>query len=254
MSARINIFIRISFANEIFRHRVLPDTCQGPRKTSRFPLLELVKCLNSLGQVGYISERLGGSMVFRLIIAFAVFIHVQTFAFANDAVVNESSAVVGELNPYREYESKTGQSPWLEYNFNWSDTCYRDSCPVWIRINRAEQTLYLYEDGLMVDRWLVSTGLPRTPTPSFDRHPNGRVYDRYTSTKFPGGDWKGLGNMPYAVFIQGGFAIHGTPRENWHRLGKRASHGCIRLHPDNALYFNRLVRQYGIQQVWITVE
>lgn len=60
--------------------------------------------------------------------------------------------------------------------------------------------------------------------------------------------------MPYAVFIEGGFAIHGTTVGNFKYLGTRASHGCIRLHPDNGRIFNHLVRQYGIRDTWVTVE
>ena len=92
------------------------------------------------------------------------------------------------------------------------------------------------------------------PTPYMDQNPNGRIYDRYTSVTNPGGDYNGLGNMPYAVFIRGGYAVHGTTRGNWPNLGKPASKGCIRLHPDNGFIFNRLVRSYGIYRTWITVE
>jgi len=73
------------------------------------------------------------------------------------------------------------------------------------------------------------------------------------SSKFPGGDYNGLGNMPYAVFVDGGFAIHGTTRGNWPLLGQVASHGCIRVHPDNGFIFNRLVRQHGVKNTWITI-
>ena len=90
-------------------------------------------------------------------------------------------------------------------------------------------------------------------TPNFDRHPDGRFYDYYDSTKYPGGDYKGLGNMPYAVFIEGGFALHGTPQGNWPWLGRPASHGCVRQHPDDAFRLNRLVRATGVANVWITV-
>ncbi len=130
--------------------------------------------------------------------------------------------------------------------------CYRQSCPIWALVNKASQTMTLYIEGSPVDRFPTSTGVGGR-TPNFDKHPDGRVYSRYTSNKFPGGDYNGLGNMPYAVFISGGFAIHGTPRGNWSRLGRPASHGCIRIHPDNAAYFNSLVRQYGVRNVWITV-
>lgn len=133
------------------------------------------------------------------------------------------------------------------------DGCRRATCQVWARVSIAEQRLYLYVDGEHVDTWLVSSGTGNR-TPKFDRHPNGRIYNKYSSKTYPGGDYNGLGNMPYAVFIQGGYAIHGTPRSNWSKLGSKASHGCIRVHPDNGYRFNRLVREVGISNTWITVE
>jgi hypothetical protein len=173
-----------------------------------------------------------------------------------------------ELNPFdpgveqylqeydRWYEAETG----LPSHIGDGDalmaapTCYRASCAVWARVVKSEQRLYLYLNGGLAATWLVSTGMPGFGTPNFDRHPDGRIYERYSSRRYPGGDWMGLGNMPYAVFISGGFAIHGTPAANWPRLGSRASHGCIRLHPDHGRYFNRLVRANGIGRVWITVQ
>jgi lipoprotein-anchoring transpeptidase ErfK/SrfK len=38
--------------------------------------------------------------------------------------------------------------------------------------------------------------------------------------------------MPYAIFYSGHYAIHGTDQIS--RLGRPASAGCVRLHPDNA--------------------
>lgn len=135
-----------------------------------------------------------------------------------------------------------------------SRDCYQDSCQVFARVSKRNQKLYLSVGGRVDQVWPVSTGVRGHSTPDFDRHPDGRIYDRYTSSTYPGGDWNGLGNMPYAVFIRRGYAIHGTPRANWAKLGQPASHGCIRLHPDNAKVFNRLVRANGIGQTWITVE
>lgn len=153
------------------------------------------------------------------------------------------------------YKEETGESTLLPYiNLPFAASCYRQNCPVYAYVSLAEQRMYLYLNGQQIGAYPVSSGAAGHGTPSFDRHPNGRIYDRYTSTKYPEGDYNGLGNMPYAVFIEGGFAIHGTPQGNWRRLGTRASHGCIRVHPDNAYRFNRLVRQYGISQTWITVQ
>lgn len=180
----------------------------------------------------------------------------------------DSTNIIEELNPFdpniesileeldQNYYDATGELPYLEETLDdLTDfsSCRRSSCNVWARVNKSSQRMELYVNGGLRDSWAVSTGVSGYGTPNFDRHPNGRIYDRYSSVKYPGGDYKGLGNMPYAVFIQGGFALHGTPKSNWKRLGSRASHGCIRMHPDNAYVFNRLVREYGIKRVWITV-
>lgn len=165
-------------------------------------------------------------------------------------------AIMEELD--RNYEEETGLPSHIDQLNLWdaqlAPACYRASCPVWISIDKSEQQGYLYVNGTLERSFLVSTGTAGHGTPNFDQNPNGRVYDRYTSSKYPGGDYKGLGNMPYAVFIKGGFAIHGTPESNWPKLGRRASHGCIRVHPDNGYRFNRLVREHGIRNVWITVQ
>lgn len=84
--------------------------------------------------------------------------------------------------------------------------------------------------------------------------PTGPVFTHYTSKKFPGGDFQGLGNMPYAVFVKGGYAIHGTTPGNFARLGHPASHGCIRLHPENAKVFYELVVRVGLRNTWVTVK
>jgi lipoprotein-anchoring transpeptidase ErfK/SrfK len=131
--------------------------------------------------------------------------------------------------------------------------CYRTSCKVFAHVKKSEQKLYLYIDGQLQAVWKTSTGVQGHGTPNFDTRPDGRIYNRYTSTKYPGGDYNGLGNMPYAVFIRGGFAIHGTGRGNWAKLGRPASHGCIRIHPDNAAVFNSFVRAAGVKNTWITV-
>ncbi|MGZ3772545.1 MAG: L,D-transpeptidase [Pseudobdellovibrionaceae bacterium] len=175
--------------------------------------------------------------------------------------LNPSDPNVEEILEYYDkiYEEETGKPSHIIDdtfidNLLGLPSCYRNTCTIWVQIVKASQRMYLYEGGSLSNTWLVSTGKPGYTTPNFDRHPDGRIYDAYTSTKFPDGDYNGLGNMPYAVFITGGYAIHGTPKGNWPRLGKPASHGCIRLLPDNAFIFNRLVRKYGVRNVWITIQ
>ena len=158
----------------------------------------------------------------------------------------------------RLYEEETGKPSHLIDESFMNDIlgkgCSRSSCKVWVQVVKSSQRLYLYLNGSLADSWAVSTGMSGYGTPNFDKHPDGRIYDAYSSDKYPGGDWNGLGNMPYAVFIAGGYALHGTPRGNWPKLGSPASHGCIRMLPDNAYRFNRLVRSNGVSNVWITVQ
>lgn len=124
---------------------------------------------------------------------------------------------------------------------------------VWCLISKTDQRLYLHIDGKVVDTFKVSTGSTRHETPLFDMQPRGPIFQKYTSKKYPGGNYNGLGNMPYVVFIQNGYGFHGTTRGNIPRLGKKASHGCIRLHPDNAKILNELIRKAGIENSWVTV-
>jgi lipoprotein-anchoring transpeptidase ErfK/SrfK len=124
---------------------------------------------------------------------------------------------------------------------------------VWARISKQKQLLKLYIDGELVDSFKVSSGDKKHETPAFDLRPSGPIFNKYTSKKFPGGNYNGLGNMPYVVFIKGGFAVHGTTKGNIPKLGKKASHGCVRLHPDNAKIFNEVVKALGIENTWVTI-
>jgi hypothetical protein len=152
------------------------------------------------------------------------------------------------------YFDATGNAAIIEDGVIPKGGCYRYNCPVWASVSRPQQLIYIYLDGAVKYVWTVSTGKRGYTTPNMDENPNGRVYDKYTSTIYPDGDYNGLGNMPYAVFIRGGYAIHGTTAGNWPYLGRPVSHGCIRLHPDNAFIFNRLVRANGVGSVWVTVQ
>jgi hypothetical protein len=57
--------------------------------------------------------------------------------------------------------------------------------------------------------------------------------------------------MPHSIFFHGGFAIHGSYEIS--QLGGPASHGCIRLHPDNAATLYELVQQQGMEATTIVV-
>ncbi len=57
--------------------------------------------------------------------------------------------------------------------------------------------------------------------------------------------------MPYSVFFHKGYAVHGTSAVG--RLGRPASHGCMRLRIANAKKFYNLVNKHGKGLTKITV-
>lgn len=154
----------------------------------------------------------------------------------------------------RDYESITGKSAHVDLGKEDKRWCYKQNCHLWAVVDLNLQRLFLYVDGTLTYTWKTSTGRFGYETPAMDTRPDGRMYEKHTSPKYPEGDYNGLGNMPFAVFVDGDYAIHGTTRGSWWRLGTPASHGCIRLHPDNAEMFYVMVRRSGIQNVWVTIE
>ena len=91
------------------------------------------------------------------------------------------------------------------------------------------QTLVAYEGDWPVFHALVSTGLPRTPTPvGTYRVFTKLVADDMRGGSYATGDYYFLPKVPYVMyFLEGGYAIHGT---FWHNnFGNPMSHGCVNL-------------------------
>jgi hypothetical protein len=158
----------------------------------------------------------------------------------------------------RYYEDVTGLSPYTNGEGVYNNLvmqiggCRRKSCAVYLSVSLKNQRAHLYLNGRLDRSYKISSGKVGSSTYPWDGRHNGRVYDKYRSRTYPSGaGYNGLGNMPYAVFYYKGFAVHGTTSIS--KLGQRASHGCIRQHPDNAKRFNRLTRRYGRSQTWIRI-
>jgi len=118
------------------------------------------------------------------------------------------------------------------------------SANVHARISKSSQTMHVYVDGALYYSWSVSTGRGRYATPSGTFRPQ-RLEKRWYSTKYSGAP------MHNAVFYNGGYAIHATQEVG--RLGRPASHGCVRLAPGHAAQFFSLVRSYGAGRTKITI-
>ncbi len=57
--------------------------------------------------------------------------------------------------------------------------------------------------------------------------------------------------MPHSMFFYGGYAIHGTTEEG--RLGRPASHGCVRVSRANAATLFSIVKRFGAANTRICV-
>ena len=106
------------------------------------------------------------------------------------------------------------------------------------------QTMQVRVDGVTKYRWDVSTGRVGYDTPPGRFQPL-RMHKKYFSKKYDNAP------MPYAIFFHGGYAIHGTG--DLKRLGRVASHGCVRLDPANAKVLFSLVQQAGMLNTVIRV-
>lgn len=115
-----------------------------------------------------------------------------------------------------------------------------------ITINKVSQKMTVELDGDTLYKWPVSTGAPGYETPSGTYRPFRLEKEHYSK------EWDDA-PMPYSIFFTGrGHAVHGSYHVK--SLGRRASHGCVRLHPDNAAKLFGLVQKTGTSNTRVVVK
>jgi lipoprotein-anchoring transpeptidase ErfK/SrfK len=116
---------------------------------------------------------------------------------------------------------------------------------VLINIDKASQKMTVLLDGVQQYEWPVSTGLRGYTTPA------GTYTARSMNKIWYSRQWDNA-PMPHAVFFtKEGHAIHGTSEIK--RLGKPASHGCVRLSPENAALLYALVEKTGLKNTQVVL-
>ena len=113
-----------------------------------------------------------------------------------------------------------------------------------VTIDLSSQSMRVEVDNQVLYDWPVSTARPGYRTPIGMFHPS-RLERVWYSTIYDNAP------MPYSVFFYGGYAIHGTTEIS--KLGRPASHGCVRLHPTNARTLFELIRSHGKSATTIVV-
>ena len=107
----------------------------------------------------------------------------------------------------------------------------------WIEISLSEQRLYMKDHGNTVGSFLISSGKwAPTPTGNF------RIWTKLRYARMTGGNpawgtFYDLPNVPYTMYFNQGYGIHGA---YWHNnFGHPMSHGCINMKPEeSAIVYN----------------
>lgn len=111
-------------------------------------------------------------------------------------------------------------------------------------IDISDQLMTVTHNGSLIGQWPVSTARRGKITP------RGKYTAEYLSRHHKSSRYNNA-PMPYSIFFRGHYAIHGTDQIS--RLGRPASAGCIRLHPDNAAVLFSLVKEEGMDKLLVEV-
>ena len=114
-----------------------------------------------------------------------------------------------------------------------------------ITIDKATQQMTVEVDGAPRWTWPVSTGRRGYDTPAGNFRAFRMEEDHYSK------EWDDA-PMPYSIFFTSeGHAIHGSYETR--NLGRRASHGCVRIAPGNAEKLFALVKREGVSNARVVV-
>ena len=114
---------------------------------------------------------------------------------------------------------------------------------IMVKIDKSSQRMSVVVNGEHRYTWPVSTGIYGTPSGTFRPQSLSRYHRSTIYNNAP---------MPYSIFYDGNFAIHGTPHIS--QLGGPASRGCVRLHPSNAAILFSLVQKEGLGNTRVSIQ
>ena len=115
-----------------------------------------------------------------------------------------------------------------------------------ITVNKVSQKMTVVLDGDELYKWPVSTGAPGYETPSGTFRPFRLEKEHFSK------EWDDA-PMPYSIFFTGdGHALHGSYHVK--SLGRRASHGCVRILPANAAILFALVQKTGMSNTRVIIK
>lgn len=120
-----------------------------------------------------------------------------------------------------------------------------DPTRVLVRVSISRQAMEVWHEGRKIYDWPVSTARPGKVTPTGTWTGAQWLSRNHRSSLYNGAP------MPFAIFFNGNYAIHGTDQIK--KLGRPASAGCVRLHPDHARVLFDMVRHEGKDNLKVIV-
>ncbi|MBW4981640.1 L,D-transpeptidase [Mameliella sp. CS4] len=119
------------------------------------------------------------------------------------------------------------------------------AAPLVAKVDVSTQTMTVIYNGKVEYRWPVSTARAGKHTPRGQ-------WNAYWLSKYHRSSIYNNAPMPFAIFFNGDYAIHGTDQIS--RLGRPASAGCVRLHPEHAAVLFELTRQVGKKNMKVVID
>lgn len=113
-----------------------------------------------------------------------------------------------------------------------------------LKVDLRAQNVTVMEHGAVKFVWPISSGREGYATQT------GTFQPQWTARMWYSRQWD-MAPMPHAVFFNRGTAFHATSATG--SLGRRASHGCIRLAPGNAARLYALVHKHGLELTKVVV-
>lgn len=112
-------------------------------------------------------------------------------------------------------------------------------------VDISQQKMKVYKNGRLKYVWPVSTARRGKVTPT------GQWRAKWLSKNHKSSRYNNA-PMPYSIFYSGNFAIHGTNQIS--RLGRPASAGCVRLHPENARVLFNMTQRVGLKNMKVRIK
>ena len=98
----------------------------------------------------------------------------------------------------------------------------------WVRVDLSEQTLVAYQGAMPIRAFLISSGLPGTPTVTGTFNVRMKVRSQLMAGGEPGmNNSYYLPNVEWVQYFYEDYGLHGT---YWHNdFGRPKSHGCVNM-------------------------